>query len=97
MAKKLPAGMTMRADGRIVNRFTIEGKRYVVYGKNVKECRERESEKRIQINEGLLIRGRDKTVSEYFDEWIAAKGGHRETDHNQNRPHIVKPYENYSH
>ena len=53
MAKKLPAGMTMRADGRIVNRFTIEGKRYVVYGKNVKECRERESEKRIQINEGL--------------------------------------------
>ena len=75
MAKKLPAGMTMRADGRIVNRFTIEGKRYVVYGKNVKECRERESEKRIQINEGLLIRGRDKTVSEYFDEWIAAKEG----------------------
>lgn len=75
MAKKLPAGMSLRADGRIVNRFTVEGKRYSVYGTNVKECRERESAKRDQIRAGLAKKGKDKTVGEYFSEWIAAKEG----------------------
>lgn len=75
MAKKLPAGMTLRADGRIVNRFTVEGKRYSVYGASVKECREKESAKRDQIRAGLAKKGKDKTVGEYFAEWIAAKEG----------------------
>lgn len=75
MAKKLPAGMSLRADGRIVNRFTVEGKRYSVYGTNVKECREKESAKRAQIMAGLAKKGKDKTVGEYFSEWIAAKEG----------------------
>lgn len=75
MAKKLPAGMSLRADGRIVNRFTVEGKRYSVYGTNVKECREKESAKRAQIMAGLAKKGKDKTVGEYFAEWIAAKEG----------------------
>lgn len=75
MAKKLPAGMSLRADGRIVNRFTVEGKRYSVYGTNVKECREKESAKRAQIMAGLAKKGKDKTVGEYFLEWIAAKEG----------------------
>lgn len=75
MAKKLPAGMSLRADGRIVNRFTVEGKRYSVYGQTVKECREKESERRDQIKAGLAIKGKDKTVGEYFNEWISAKEG----------------------
>lgn len=75
MAKKLPAGMSLRADGRIVNRFTVEGKRYSVYGASVKECREKESAKREQIRAGLAKKGKDKTVGEYFAEWIAAKEG----------------------
>ena len=75
MAKKLPAGMSLRSDGRIVNRFTVEGKRYSVYGSSVKECRDKESEKREQIKEGLAKKGKDKTVGEYFDEWIATKEG----------------------
>lgn len=75
MAKKLPAGMTLRADGRIVNRFTIEGKRYCVYGRSVKECRERETEKRDQVKAGLVKKGKEKTVGDYFNEWIAAKEG----------------------
>lgn len=75
MAKKLPAGMSLRADGRIVNRFTVEGKRYSVYGANVKECREKESAKRDQIRAGLAKKGKDKTLGEYFAEWIAAKEG----------------------
>lgn len=75
MAKKLPVGMSLRADGRIVNRFTVEGKRYSVYGASVKECREKESTKRDQIKAGLAKKGKDKTVGEYFAEWIAAKEG----------------------
>lgn len=75
MARKLPAGMTMRADGRIVNRFTVEGKRYSVYGTSVKECRDKESLKRDQIKAGIATKGKDKTVGDYFEEWISAKEG----------------------
>lgn len=75
MAKKLPAGMTLRSDGRIVNRFTIEGKRYSVYGASVKECRDKEIQKRDQIKAGIATKGKDKTVSTYFNEWISAKEG----------------------
>lgn len=73
--KKLPVGMSMRADGRIVSRFTIEGKRYSVYGSSTKECREKETKKREEIKAGLHKRGKDKTVSDYFAEWIGAKEG----------------------
>lgn len=71
--KKLPAGMTRRKDGIIVCRFTIEGKRYAVYGSTTDECRVKEAEKRQAIKEGRYKTGKELTVSEYADRWIEAK------------------------
>ncbi len=72
---KLPAGMTKRSDGRIVNRFTIEGRRFSVYGSCVKECREKELVKRTEIEKGLLRTGKNYTVGDYIDQWLDAKTG----------------------
>ncbi len=68
MAKK-------RKDGRYEIRFTVSGKRYVVYGQTVTECRQKEAEKRAQIAAGLYESGKNITVDKYFDRWIQAKEG----------------------
>lgn len=72
---RLPAGMTRRKDGKIMNRFTIQGKRYTVYGSTAKECREKETAKREEIAAGLYRSGRGLTVEEYAERWIENRQG----------------------
>ena len=72
---RLPAGMTRRKDGKIMYRFTIEGKRYTVYGATVKECREKELLKREEVAAGLYRSGKTLTVKEYAERWIEGKRG----------------------
>lgn len=72
---KLPVGMTKRSDGRISYRFTVEGKRYSVYGSCVKECREKEMLKREEIAKGLFKTGKALTVDDYIEQWIESKTG----------------------
>lgn len=74
-AKKLPAGMTRRKDGKIMNRFTVQGKRYTVYGATKEECREKELQKREEIKAGLYKPGKMLTVEEYAERWIDSKRG----------------------
>lgn len=72
MARKA-AGFTVRTDGRIMKTFTVNGKRYAVYGKTVSECRQKELKKRQEIEEGQYKSGKDLSVAEFFDRWIEAK------------------------
>lgn len=71
MARKI-ANMDRHRDG-YRNRFTVNGKRYTVYGKTQEECREREAQKRAEIAAGLYQKGAGLTVQAYFDRWIADK------------------------
>ena len=72
---KLPVGMTRRRDGRIMNRFTFEGKRYTVYGGSKDECREKEVQKREELKAGMYKSGKALTVKEYSERWIESKRG----------------------
>lgn len=72
---KLPVGFKKKQDGRYEYRFTVEGKRYSVCGKSVKECREKEIKKRQAIEAGSFTKADKLTVSEYFDRWIESKSG----------------------
>ena len=68
--KKLPEGMRLKPSGAIEYRFTVDGKRYVVSGETVKECRKKEEKKREEIASGTF-RNREKlTVSEYMAQWL---------------------------
>lgn len=76
MAKKtikLPAGMYKRADGLIAYRFTIDGKRYAVYGATAKECKAKELKKREAVRAGTYTRGQSLKISAYFDRWFDAR------------------------
>lgn len=70
---RLPAGMYKRENGLICYRFTVEGKRCAVYGSSVKECREKELQKREQIEKEKAEKAAIPTVQEYFDTWIESK------------------------
>lgn len=50
---RLGAGTRKRADGTLEKRFTIDGKRYSVYGKTAKEISQKEQEIRKQIEAGM--------------------------------------------
>ena len=72
MARKA-RGVKIREDGNLEKRFTIEGKRYSVYAKSMKELEQKEQELRNNIAAGLYSKNRNVTLDRYFDEWIMEK------------------------
>lgn len=72
---RLPVGYRQRSDGRIECRFTVNGKRYSCYADTVKECREKETELREQIKNGIYTANKALTLDRYYEEWKAARKG----------------------
>ena len=70
---RLGAGTRKRADGTLEKRFTIDGKRYSIYGKNAKEISQKEQEVRKKIEAGIYTDNRNLTLDQYFAEWLAGK------------------------
>lgn len=74
MAKRsLAAGFRKRKDGKYESRFTLNGKRYSVYGNTLKECKEKDSALREQIRNGLYTSNRNLTLEKYYQEWKLIK------------------------
>lgn len=71
--KKLPVGFSERSNGTLAYRFSIDGKRYAVYGATVRECREKELQKRKEIEEKVYRKGKGLKVEEYLDRWIESR------------------------
>lgn len=67
------AGVRRREDGRYEKRFTVNGKRYSVFGRTSKECADKEIIRRKEIEEHRYIRNQNVTVNQYFNEWIIQK------------------------
>ena len=61
-----------RADGLLQKKFRVEGKQYIVYGKNEKELFEKEKIKRDEIEQGFAKRN-NPTMNEYYERWSDAR------------------------
>ena len=70
---KLPRGFTQEKD-LLKYRFTIDGKRFTVYGHTVKECRTKETEKRKALSEGYIDNSKI-TLNQYYKEWQSRRSG----------------------
>ena len=71
---RLPKGMFKRKqDGLYVLRFTVDGKKYTVYGATKERCQENEMLKREQIEKEKAEKAAIPTVQDYFDSWIERK------------------------
>ena len=70
---RLAQGVRKRPDGTLEKRFTVDGKRYSIYGANNKELQQKEKELRAQIEAGTYTDNRNLTLDKYFEEWLAGK------------------------
>ncbi len=72
---RLGAGVRKRSDGMLEKRFTVNGKRYSIYGKNTKELSQKEQEVRRMIGTGIYTNNKNLTLDCYFEEWLTRKRG----------------------
>lgn len=78
--KSLPEGMRYLEKRKCIEyRFTVEQKRYSVYGQTAKECYEKAKAKEKELSEGQYKKGKVLTISEYFERWIKRKTKAKET------------------
>ena len=66
---RLGAGTRRKASGILEKRFTLNGKRYSVYGHSTKELTEKESEIREAVKAGLYVENRNITLDQYYKAW----------------------------
>ena len=73
MARKKANGegsITKRKDGRYMGRYTVEGKRYAVYGDTYAETRVKLTEVLANIDKGVFIISSNSTLSRWLREWL---------------------------
>ena len=71
--KKLPGGVRLIKSGRYEKRFIVDGARYSVYARTLRELAQKETDKRIEIQAGTYKKNSSITLDEYFKEWEAEK------------------------
>lgn len=70
---RMAANMRRREKGGYELRFYVDGKRYSVYGATTKECKEKEADRRKEIEAGLYAKNKNVTLDAYFKEWFTHK------------------------
>ena len=71
MSKSNPKGFYYVADKQLWKySFSIEGKRHSVYGKTQKECRNKETEKRLLLKDHKHLDNQRITLNSYYQSWI---------------------------
>lgn len=71
--QKLPTGVRKRKTGLLEKRFSVNGIRYSVYGRSIRQLNEKEQKKRNQIASFFPMKKESMTVDQYFETWIEGK------------------------
>lgn len=71
--QKFSTGVRRRKTGLLEKRFTVNGRRYSVYGRTMRQLREMEQKKRTQIAGSETVKQEHMTTDQYFETWIEAK------------------------
>lgn len=67
--KPLPPGITLRKDGRYQARYTFNGKRYTIYGKQLKEVQRKLRDAKYEMDHGIFAKPDRVTVDSWFKVW----------------------------
>lgn len=67
--KKLPKGISVRKDGQYQARYTLNGKRYTIYGKTQKEVEKKLRDAQYEIEHGIFAKPDRVTVDSWFKVW----------------------------
>lgn len=91
--QKLPKGISLRKDGVLIGRFTVNGERYTFYNKDLKILLKKMADSKYEIEHGTYVKPDKITYDTWFYTWIdeykanSTKRGSRLT--------YVSCYENY--
>lgn len=67
---KLPPGVALRADGRYMGRFVVDGEQFTFYDKNLKKLVKKMQEKRYEVEHGFYCKETNITVEGWFETWL---------------------------
>lgn len=67
--KKLPPGISLRKDGRYQARYTFNGKRCTLYGKDLKEVQKKLRDVKYEMDHGIYAKPDKVTVDSWFKVW----------------------------
>ena len=67
--KSLPQGISLRKDGRYQARYTFNGKRYTIYGKDLKEVQKKLRDAKYEMDHGIFAKPDKVTVDSWFKIW----------------------------
>ena len=68
--KELPAGITLRKDGRYMWRFKYDGQQYTGYSKKLTEAKKAMRNKRYEVEHGIYGKEKNVSFSAWFEEWL---------------------------
>ena len=68
--KQLPPGISLRKDGRYQARYTFNGKRYTIYGTDLKEVQRKLRDAKYEMDHGVYARPDRLTVDSWYKTWL---------------------------
>lgn len=86
---RLAKGISVRKDGRYQARYTLNGKRYTIYGKTQKEVERKLRDAQYEIDHGIYAKPDRITVDEWYRTWI------KEYRENMVRDSTLNSYKHY--
>lgn len=68
--KQLPPGISLRKDGRYQARYTFNGERHAIYGKDLKEVQKKLRDIKYEMDHGIYARPDRITVDAWHKTWL---------------------------
>lgn len=68
--KPLPPGISIRKDGRYQARYTFNGQRHTIYGKDLKEVQKKLRDAKYEIDHGIYAKPDRITVDAWHKTWL---------------------------
>lgn len=69
--RRLPKGISKRADGRYQGRFTFQGERYTFYDRDLKILQKKMADAQYEMEHGIYMDAKNMTLDVFFQTWLS--------------------------
>lgn len=68
--RRLPKGISKRADGRYQGRFTFQGERFTLYDRDIKALQKKMADAKYEMEHGIYLNAQHMTLDTFFETWL---------------------------
>jgi len=69
--RRLPKGISKRADGRYQGRFTFQGERFTLYDRDIKTLQKKMADAKYEMEHGIYLNAQNMTLNSFFETWLS--------------------------